>query len=213
MLLLYSLAQALGKRSFHFLALPPFPPHFCLAHTHPLMLIPCADPTGLETRESQGQESYLQKGAVGGWVDIDLGGVLRPFTSQELCQKGLGLTLVQGVHPSPALDWLVDSWDQDRLCLGVTGQVFAIFLSLPVSFFFSFFLPPLFLVCIGVERSDPRPQSTQDCCWAVTPASFGRMFHRLRGAGPLWGREESVPWRNGIWVDARDKAWGRRERG
>lgn len=27
----------------------------------------------------------------------------------------------------------------------------------------------------------------------------------------VWGREESVPWRNGIWVDARDKAWGRRQ--
>lgn len=104
------------------------------------------------------------------------------------------------------MEWLIDFGGQNRLCLGVAGKVFTVdYLSLSVSLLLWFGL---------IRRGVLRRQSTQDCCW-VTLVSFGRALHRLRGACPLWDREEeeSVPWRNRIWADARDKAWGRRERG
>ena len=38
--------------------------------------------------------------------------------------------------------------------------------------------------------------------------SSGWSFHMLKGSCPCRGREEPVPWRNRIWVDARDTLGG-----
>lgn len=84
-----------------------------------------------------------------------------------------------------------------RLCPGVVGKVVS-----PHP-------------CFGLVRSRGlRGQSTQRCCWAVSPAVFGRMFPQAQrslspvGVGGVW------PWEKQDLGDARDKAGGREgERG
>lgn len=121
--------------------------------------------------------SLIYKMGRGGGQMLTWEGNLRPFfISQELSQKGLRLALVQGVQPPPPLEWLVDFCGQDRLCLGVAGKVFTTDISPSLCVFLWFRL---------IRSGALRRQSTQDSCWAVTLASFGRVFHGLRGLSPV----------------------------
>lgn len=54
---------------------------------------------------------------------------------------------------------------------------------------------------------DRRPQRP-DLLSGSGSSLSGWSFHRLKGSSPCGGREEPVPWRNRIWVDARDTLGG-----
>ena len=111
------------------------------------------------------------------------------------------MALAQGSLPPPPLERLIDFCSQDRLCPGVAGKVPAAGHPPPSH------LPPL-LRAGRWDQAGTGGLRGQTCCQAVTPVSSGWSFHRLRGSCLCGGREEPVPWRNRIWVDARDMLGG-----
>lgn len=200
MLLLYFLAEASP------LSIPSISWDFC---PFPLisLLHPCtdADDQTDPTREMQADESYLQNGAEWGHAKVDLEG-----GSQTLLYKSGAFPEEPGVgcgsgSPTTCTFGVVDGFVWPGQAVPRCGRQGVSSLNL---------YPPSFsgMGWLRLEGSAQRPEHP-GLLLSSDSSLLGQDVPLAQRSLSLWGREESVPWRNRIWVDARDKAWGWREQG